>query len=160
MTSKIVPREPTTDMLRALDTDEYAAYLQRPVAIKVWRVMYDAAPAMEKPADHAATEDADDRLLSEIDRYAQSPHDGITLMTKAADRIAELRAERDVALVDAKRWATMAMLWGAYVEVDLRQDETGSWSIACRDAVESFPDHVFVAETPDAAIDAALKEGK
>jgi hypothetical protein len=56
MTSpKMVPREPTTAMLRALDADEFTAYTQRSVAIKVWRHMFDAAPeAAPTPADDVA----------------------------------------------------------------------------------------------------------
>ena len=132
MTSKIVPREPTPRMTLAT-ADLVLPRDKAEAAEAVWRAMYDAAPAMEKPAEDASAADADEKLIEQLHgphgsgllhrlEGAQKMHDaGKSISTwvasaidneaakwirQAADRIAELRAEIDEARSYASHLAT------------------------------------------------------
>ena len=102
MTSKIVPREPTQEMLDAgfgpfLGAHDPMFSANEPCG-PIWKMMYDAAPAMEKPADHAATEDTD-HLCARLDvaggDRAVTDYGAANIMAEAATAIRELREERD-----------------------------------------------------------------
>lgn len=58
---------------------------------------------------------------------------------------------------DAGRWEMVCQLWFASTEMSFKQDEDGMWSITQIEDVEGALFKPLKGDTPDAAIDAAMK---
>lgn len=91
------------------------------------------------------------RLLAQLDQQ-------IVANAALTGENSELFCKLVAAQKDAERWNSISALMFACALVELTQDEDGGYSISASEPVENYLPKSWSGDTPEAAIDAAMKE--